>query len=210
VVNFYKKEFIMGLEAESEVRIGNESHHAHALLESRELILRGPLKKTLPIAELKDLRVVNHELLFEHSGLPYALALPDGQAAKWLAKLTTAPPTLAQKLGVDAGHKALVWGFVGETALNEALFNAVTTDPTQAALSIAVTRMPPELNAALAELTQRLPHAPIWIVYPKGAKSSLPESAVRSHMRALNFIDSKSCAVSDTLTATRFSLRKPA
>ena len=79
----------MGLEAESEVRVGHESHHAHALLESRELILRGPLKKTLPIAELKDPRVVNHELLFEHNGLPYVLALPEGQAAKWLKKLTT-------------------------------------------------------------------------------------------------------------------------
>ncbi len=199
----------MGLEAESEVRVGRESHHAHALLESRELILRGGFRKTLLIAELKDLRVVNHELLFEHSGLPYVLALPDGQAVKWLERLTTAPPSLAQKLGVDAGHKALVWGHVEDAVLNEALFNAVTTDPTQAALSIAVTRTPPELNAALAEVTQRLPHAPIWIIYPKGAKSSLPESAVRTHMRALNFVDSKSCAVSDSLTATRFSLRKP-
>ena len=200
----------MGLEAESEVRVGNESHHAHVLLESRDLILRGAFRKTLPIAELKDLRVVNHELLFEHGGLPYALALPDGQAAKWLEKLTTAPPSLAQKLGVDAGHKALVWGHVEDAALNEALLNAVTTDPAQAVLSIAVARKPAELNAALAEVTQRLPQAPIWIIHPKGATSGLPESAVRPHMRALNVIDSKSCAVSDTLTATRFSLRKPA
>ena len=200
----------MGLKAESEVRVGHESHHAHALLESRELTLSGAFKKTLPIAELKDLRVVNHELLFEHSGLPYALALPEGQAVKWLEKLTTAPPSLAQKLGIDAGHKALVWGHVEDAALNEALLNAVTTDPAQAVLSIAVARNPAELNAALAELILRLPHVPIWIVYPKGAQSTLPESAVRSHMRALNWIDSKTCAVSDTLTATRFSLRKPA
>lgn len=200
----------MGLEAESEVRVGHESHHAHALLESRDLILRGAFRKTLPIAELKDLRVVNHELLFEHSGLPYALALPEGQAVKWLEKLTTAPPLLAQKLGVDAAHKALVWGHTEDAALNKALLNAVTTDPMQAALSIAVARKPTELTAALSELIQHLPHAPIWIVYPKGAQSTLPESAVRSHMRALNWIDSKTCAVSDTLTATRFSQRKPA
>ena len=199
----------MGLEAESEVRVGHDSHHAHALLESRELILRGAFKKTLPIAELKDPRVVNHELLFEHNGLAYALALPEGQAAKWLKKLTTEPPSLALKLGVDTGHRALVWGHVGDGPLNDALINAVTTDPTCAALSIVVALSPVELNAGLAEVTQRLPHAPIWIVYPKGAASTLPESAVRAHMRALNFIDSKTCAVSDTLTATRFSSRKP-
>jgi hypothetical protein len=200
----------MGLEAESELRVALESHHVKALLESRELILRGAFKKTLPIAELKDLRAVNHELLFEYGGQPYALALPEGQAAKWLEKLATAPPSLAQKLGIDAGHKALVWGHVTDGPLNDALINAVTTDPAYAVLSIAVTLTPTELNAALAELTQRLPHAPIWIIYPKGATSSLHESAVRTHMRALNFVDSKSCAVSDMLTATRFSLRKPA
>jgi hypothetical protein len=200
----------MGLEAESEVRVGHESHHAHALLESRDLILRGAFRKTLPIAELEDLRAVNHELLFEHGGLPYALALPAGQAEKWLAKLTAEPPSLAQKLGVDASHKALVWGQVKDDALNEALLGAVTTDPVQAALSIAVAHTIDELNTALAEIIQRLPHAPIWIIYPRGVKSNLPESAVRSHMRALNFVDSKGCAVSDALTATRFSPGKPA
>jgi len=200
----------MGLEAESEVRAGHEHHHVHALLENRELILRGAFKKTLPIAELKDLRVVNHELLFEHDDLSYALALPKGQAEKWLVKLTTAPPSLAQKLGVDGGHRALVWGHVEDGPLNDALINAVTTDPAQAVLSIAVVRSPADLTAALAGIIQRLPHAPIWIVYPRGAQSTLPEAAVRNHMRALNFVDSKTCAVSDMLTATRFSLRKPA
>ncbi|MFT4076348.1 MAG: hypothetical protein QM647_12555 [Asticcacaulis sp.] len=200
----------MGLEAESELRVGHEHHHVHAVLESRELILRGAFRQTLPIAELKDPRAVNHELLFEHGSQAYALALPEGQAAKWLVKLTTEPPSLAQKLGIDTGHRALVWGHVDDGPLNDALINAVTTDPMHAVLSIAVALTPAELNAGLAEVTQRLPHAPVWIVYPKGATSSLPESAVRTHMRALNFVDSKSCAVSDTLTATRFSLRKPA
>lgn len=199
----------MGMEAESELRVGHEHHHVHAVLESRELTFRGPFKKTLPIAELKDPRVVDHELLFEHGGQPYALALPEGQAAKWLGKLTSEPPSLAQKLGLDAGHKALVWGHINGP-LNDALINAVTTDPAHAVLSITVALTPAELNAGLAEVIQRLPHAPVWIVYPKGATSNLPESAVRTHMRALNYVDSKSCAVSDTLTATRFSLRKPA
>jgi hypothetical protein len=198
----------MGLEAESELRIGSDHAHVRALLESHELILRGAFRKTLPVAELKDPRVVNDELLFEHESLSYALALPAGQAAKWLKKLTTAPPSLAAKLGIDSGHKAFVRGRVDDAALNEALINAVTTDPLQATCALIVAHAPDDLSAALAEVTQRLPHAPTWVVYPKGPKSSLPESAVRSHMRALSFIDTKSSAVSDILTATRFSLRK--
>jgi len=200
----------MGLEAESEVRVGRESRHAHALLENRKLTLSGAFRKTLPAAELTDPRAVNHELLFEHDGLSYALFLPEGQAEKWLAKLTAEPPSLAQKLGVDSEHRALVYGHIEDAALNGALLNAVTTDPMRAALSIAVARTPADLNAALAGVTQHLPHAPVWIVYPRDAQSRLPESTVRSHMRALNFVASKSCAVSDTLTALRFSLRKPA
>ncbi|CAL4866908.1 hypothetical protein MMA231_01154 [Asticcacaulis sp. MM231] len=198
----------MGLEAESEVRVGRESHYVKALLESRDLIFRGAFRKTLPIADLKDPRIVNDALLFEHEDLSYALALPAGQASKWLKKLTTAPPTLAAKLGIDSDHRAFVTGHVDDAALEEALLDAVTTDPLQAAVSVIIARAPDELSAALAEVTQRLPHAPIWVVYPKGPKSPLPDSTVRTHMHALNLIDTKSSAVSDRLTATRFSLRK--
>ncbi len=200
----------MGLEAESELRVGKDHVHVKALLESRELIFRGAVKKTLPIAELKNPHTVNDELLFEHGGQPYALALPSGQAEKWLKKLTTEPPSLAQKLGIDAGHKALVFGKVEDAVLNDALFNAVTTDPLQASLSLIVARTPDDLSSGLAECVTRLPNAPVWVIYPKGARSTLPESTVRTHMHSLGFVDNKASAVSDALTATRFSLRKPA
>ncbi len=198
----------MGLEAESELRVGSDSVHVRAILESHEIIFRGAVKKTLPIAELKNLHTVNDELLFEHGVQTYALALPNGQARKWLLKLTSEPPPLTQKLGLDAGHKALVFGKIEDATLNEALFNAVTTDPLRAGLSLIIARTSDELSSALAEITSRLPLAPIWVVYPKGPKSSLPESAVRSHMHSLGFVDTKVSAVSDQLTASRFSKRK--
>ncbi len=194
----------MGLEAESELVIDGHTVHIKALLESQTLIFRGAVKKTLPISELHNLHVVNDQLLFEHLTTPYILSLPAGQAAKWLKKLTTAPPSLAQKLGVDSGHRALVWGQSDDHALNAALMDAITTDPQKAVMAIAVARSPDDLSAALAELTTRLPHAPLWIVFPKGAKSPLPDTSVRSHMRALGYIDTKVSAVSDVLTATRF------
>lgn len=194
----------MGLEAESELVINGQTIHVKALLESQILIFRGAVKKTLPIADLHNVHVVNDQLLFEHLTTPYILSLPVGQAAKWLKKLTTAPPSLTQKLGLDSGHRTLVWGQVDDAALNAALIDVVTTNPLQAVMAIAVARSPDDLSAALSELTSRLPHAPLWIVYPKGAKSPLPDSAVRSHMRALGFIDTKVSAVSDALTATRF------
>ena len=198
----------MGLEAESELITAGDSVHVKALLESDALILRGAVKKTLPRAEISDPRAVGEQLLFEHHGTPYALALPDGQAVKWAKKLNTAPPSLAAKLGVDATHKVVVWGKSDDSELASALAGAVTDDPAQATQGLVIALTPDDLPPALSHLTQVLPNAAIWIVYPKGAKSALPESTVRDHLRALGFIDTKACAVSQTLTATRFSPRK--
>lgn len=198
----------MGLEAESELINAGETVHVKALLESHALILRGAVKKTLPVHEISDPRAVGNQLLFEHKGTPYALRLPEGQAAKWLKKLTTEPPSLAARLGVDAAHKALVWGHTDDPAMNAALAGATTDKPIEAAMSLAVVSDPDALAQALNTLLHALPHAPIWIVYPKGAKSTLPESTVRNHLRSLAWVDTKACAVSDRLTATRYSRAK--
>ncbi len=189
----------MGMEAEGELTTGGRSVHVKALLESRELIFRGAVKQTLPIAELTDPRAVANDLLFEHGGTAYALTLPTGVAAKWQKKLTTAPPTLAKKLGIDATHPARVWGKADDADLDAALHN-ITEDKT--AQSVIIARTPDELSQGLAALA---PTAAMWIIYPKGAKSPLPESSVRSHMRALGWKDTKVSSVSNTLTATRFS-----
>jgi hypothetical protein len=198
----------MGLEAESELVNAGETIHVKALLESHALILRGAVKKTLPLSEISDPRAVGNQLLFEHRNTPYALGLPEGQAAKWLKKLTTEPPSLAAKLGVDAAHKALVWGHTDDAAVTAALGGATTDNPTEAAMSLAIVGDSDALAQALNVLLHALPHAPLWIVYPKGAKSSLPETTVRNHLRSLGWVDTKACSVSDRLTATRYNRAK--
>ncbi len=198
----------MGLEAESELVNAGETIHVKALLESDALILRGAVKKTLPIGEIDDPRAVGDQLLFEHHGTPYALTLPGGQAAKWLKKLTTEPPSLAAKLGIDVAHKVFVWGPVEDTTLAAALGDVTTDKPAEAALSLAVVTDPDALAEALNAVLTAAPHAPVWIVYPKGAKSTLPESSVRNHLRSLGLVDTKVCAVSDRLTAARYNRPK--
>ena len=198
----------MGLEAESELVNAGDRVHVKALLESHALILRGAVQKTLPVHEITDPRAVGDQLLFEHHGTPYALSLPAGQAARWLKKLTDAPPSLAAKLGIDAAHKALVWGSTDDAALTAALAGATAGTAAEAAMSLAIVADPDSLAQALNTLLHDLPDAPLWIVYPKGAKSPLPESAVRNHLRSLGWIDTKVCAVSERLTAARYNRAK--
>jgi hypothetical protein len=45
-----------------------------------------------------------------------------------------------------------------------------------------------------------------WAVYPKGTGVAFGDSEIRSLLRALGFRDSKSCSVSERLTATRYGL----
>ena len=198
----------MGLEAESELVSAGETIHVKAVLENHALILRGAVKKTLPVGEITDPRAVGDQLLFEHHGTPYALNLPAGQAAKWLKKLTTEPPSLAAKLGIDTTHRALVWGHSDDPALAAALQGATTDRASEAALSLAIVSDPDALAEALGVLLTTAPQAPVWIIYPKGAKSTLPESGVRNHLRSLGLVDTKACAVSDSLTATRYNRPK--
>jgi hypothetical protein len=50
--------------------------------------------------------------------------------------------------------------------------------------------------------------SPLWVVYPKGAKSEVKESGVRDLLRSRGFIDTKVASVSARLTALRFVKRK--
>jgi hypothetical protein len=52
----------MGREAQCRCRWDGGSGDVKAFLETNELILRGSLKRTLPIARLKDVRVAGEDL----------------------------------------------------------------------------------------------------------------------------------------------------
>jgi hypothetical protein len=70
-----------------------------------------------------------------------------------------------------------------------------------------VLNTPGDLANAFA-LAEDAPDLPLWCVYPKG-KSTVSDAVVRDYLRGRGYIDSKSCAVSARLTATRYGLRQP-
>ncbi len=187
----------MGLEAESALETHGRTHRVKALLESHELILRGEFKRTFRISDISGVAAHDGVLHFRHDGADYALRLPRPET--WAKKLTTPPPSLASKLGISPDKPALVIGAVADEMLMAALNGNTTATVDMATQVIVVAEMP----AALPEPTG-LPALPVWIIYPKGVKSPLPESTVRGHMRAAGWADTKTSAVSERLTALRF------
>jgi len=192
----------VGLEAESDIETGGKTYRVKALLESRELIVRGALRRTFAFAAVSGVTVHDGALHFVHDDVDYVLHLPQGRADTWASKLTTPPPSLAAKLGIGPQTPAFVIGTTSDDALDAALTGATTADRNVAAMTVVVAETPDALPDP-----DVLPALPVWIIYPKGARSSLPESAIRTHMRGKGWTDTKTSAVSDRLTALRFHKR---
>ena len=137
---------------------------------------------------------------------PLVLELGVVEAARWLVDLQKPVPTLAQKLGVTAGCLAFVSGPMEDEALVAALQGYTTPTLAEAGVLVVALGAPGDLTAAYT-LAQSATQLHIWCVYPKGRSAAVTDATVRAYFRDRGYIDSKACAVSDALTATRYGKR---
>ncbi len=199
----------MGREALCTARVGAETAEATALLESTTVVLRGALKRKWDIAALQNLRVDGDELRFEAADEAVALVLGEKEAGKWLTKLQTPPPTLAAKLGVSAENPALLIGpTVGtlDPALAEALSHGLTGNVKAARMLVAVISKPGELER-MADFHATMLCKTVWVVHQKGRDAFPSDAEIRIELRSRGYVDNKTSAVSDNLTATRYVRR---
>ena len=197
----------MGREARCHARWSGGEGEVKALLETHEVILRGDLRRTLPLSEIAP-RVEGEALVLSAGGEEIALDLGAQAAASWARKIQAPPTSLADKLGVGPQCRALVCGEIEDAQLEEALRAALAPSPGEAHLTVAVVQSEAALDAALACHRQLPEDAPIWIVYVKGKASPYGEATVRTAMRSAGYIDTKTASVSGALTGTRFSRRR--
>jgi hypothetical protein len=188
------------------------------LLESHGIVLRGDaaVRRTIALSAIREARVDGNWLRFAVAdGAPeakkaakvtttaVALELGAIAAAKWHAKLLAPPRTLAQKLGLDESSRAYLHGRTDDAALLDALSAHQTKQIASATIIIAIVTNLDDLKKATATYASS-PAKFVWIVTGKGKHATLPESEIRSTLYAQGLRDSKTCAVSETLTATRY------
>lgn len=196
----------MGREAVAVCHWQGEVAEARLHLDSQALTLRGEMRADILRADICEVVLADDGVCVRTDGADLLMEFGAADAARWQKALLKKPPTLAEKLGVSPDTRAFVQGAFEDAVLSEALERAVTKDVTQAALLIAIVMDEPGLHDA-AGLAQAHPGKHIWMIYRKGKNVAVGGMAVRTYMRDLGFIDSKSCAVSDQLTATRYRLR---
>lgn len=156
------------------------------------------------MADLADWRLEAEALCFRGGSQSWQSALGSGESAKWLKKIQVAPPSLASKLGISKAQRAAVCGPVeADPALVEALIDARCDEVSQASVLLALV-LSDELLAQALAMHAQMPCRALWLVYEKGPKSALGDGRIRQRLRDLGYRDSKSCAVSERLTATRY------
>ena len=197
----------MGLEARCACHWRDGAGDVHALLETNELILRGGFRRRFPLPGLADVQVDGELLRFTGAGEDVALVLGAERARRWAKKITTPPPSLAEKLGIGPSSRALVIGQADSPALKEALAGGTAASSAEARLTLAVVPDEAALENAL-RVHETLPSGtPIWVVHGKGPRAPFGEGPVRKLMREAGYRNTKVSAVSDDLSATRYSAR---
>ena len=197
----------MGREVQCRCRWAAQTSAVKALLESDEIIIRGEIKRRVPLAEARHLRVDAGGLHFVVGSDQVTISMAESEAEHWLKKMTAPPPSLREKLGLRDGAKALVIGQVSDAALKKALHGHTTSISGDARMVIMIAQDESHLAVAASAHKRLAASAPLWIVYTKGKSSTFGETRVREGMRALKYIDTKVASVSTTLTASRFSIK---
>jgi hypothetical protein len=199
----------MGREATCTCNWAGANAQVKALIEPPELILRGGIRRRLPLAELKNVQASGGNLHFQFAGESVSLALGGALAAKWAQAVTAPPPSLAKKLGIASQSTICVIGEIDDVALHDALAAAQPIANSKADLIIARVDTPGELAHALKSAAKELAAGkPIWFVYPKGRGHALAENDVRTMGLTAGLVDTKVASVSPRLTALRFVKRK--
>lgn len=196
----------MGNEVTGAVRAGKERHEGKILLETSELIFRGPnYRLKLAFSEMCEVQAANGELHIDTKD--GALTFEVGPTAeKWREKILH-PKTRIQKLGVKDGTPVRLLGdfdadFMKELkASNAKVGGAVSsTEPQNTFLAIDGKKS----LATIAKHAKKMKGAEaLWLVYPKG-KKEVAENDVLSAGRKSGLKDVKVVAFSATHTALKF------
>ena len=199
----------MGRKSECTCLCNHTTYAVKALLEPPEFILRGGLRRRLPISGLKGIRADGTILRFEFEGEAFALMLGGDLPARWARALTTPSPSLAKKLGISEDTVVRMIGPVDDDAIRTAITAAKSVTSRQAGLILARVNTSSEVARALRVAAKQLAaRVPIWFIYPKGKGHALSENDVRLAGLAAGIVDTKVAAVSPTLTALRFVRRR--
>jgi hypothetical protein len=219
----------MGREAECICERGSEAAQVKAILESRELILRGGMSRRFSFTQMAQVKATRERLCFRFKEEAWSLEIGAELAAKWAAIIIAPPPSLAKKMGITANLSVEMAGEIDDKALEDALSEAKAITRRGGDLIVARVETAEALARVLQAKAEPLANGvPLWVVFRKGrgpersepalsepvltepalTEPALTEHDVRRLCLAAGLVDHKVTAVSGALTALRFVKRR--
>jgi hypothetical protein len=199
----------MGLEANCVVRVDGALHRGTALLETDELLFRGPARLKIPFTSITSLEAGNGVLRVTHSGGTADFELGDA-AATWAEKIRS-PRSLLDKLGAKAGMTVSVVGdcepdFVRD--LSERVGGIAHARLRKGSDLVFFFADQSAQLARLSALESALaPGGAIWVVHPKG-KGALKDTEIFAAGGPIGLTATKVVRFSATHTGEKLVRRK--
>jgi hypothetical protein len=194
----------MGSEARCRVELdGAVFEDAKALLETEELIVRGPARAKVPFSEVRQITAARGILHVRWSGHDLRLHLGH-DAIKWAAKISR-PKSVVEKLGIKSSQRVSICGRLPEGFLAE--LERVGADLSRRVRKASdVIFLAAETRNELARLQtlkgSLVPNGAIWVIRPKGV-TAISESDVMASGKAAGLVDVKVVRVSATHTGEK-------
>jgi hypothetical protein len=195
----------MGSELRCAARVDGASAEVTALLETDEIILRGPLRARIPRASIRSATARDGTLRIEHAlGL---LELDLGaRASAWAEKIAN-PRTLLDKLGVKPDMRVAAIGVDDDAflaQLAERTANIVRRAPrAEVAMIVFGARTLGDLDRLAALRASLARDGAIWVVHAKGKGAPFRDVDVFAAAKRAGLVDVKVASFSATHTAEK-------
>jgi hypothetical protein len=179
------------------------------LLETEELVVRGPMRVRVPFGSIARADARNGVLTVHTADGVIALELGD-DASGWLDKIRN-PRSRLDKLGVKTGAAISIVGSAPPDFIRELEARGVAATRGRAAKGsdiIFLISDSPAALAKLATLTKAMDRdGAIWVVHPRGRKD-FADTHVFAAAKAAGLVDVKVARFSDTQTAEKLVIPK--
>lgn len=206
----------MGDERDCRFESVARSGEGRALLETHEIVFRGPFRAKLPFAELTSARADGGVLVLTRGAETIRLIFPaDPKRAQIWANKIAAPKGRLTKLGIAAGSRVHVIGIGSHD--DASFFDELTaagaiasSDVASADVIVLHARTPKELERLPTLRAAMKPSAALWLLRVKGKGASVDEASAMRAGRDAGLVDVKVASFSDALSAMKWVVPRAA
>lgn len=163
----------MAMESACTLRVGRERYDGKVRMDGDYIDFSGPTKFRFRLAEIRKPKRAANEIGFDFHGTNVTIGLDERTATRWIDSILN-PESLAEKLGVKAGHTVRVMNLDdGElvNSIRDKNAKVVSTPPARCDMVMLGVERAAELRQ-IGDLSDTLvPGGAIWVVLPKTVRT---------------------------------------